>query len=104
MPLTLQEKNFCDHLDYESTHAPYEEGFPIPACNWMKAHRLVQEDIGNILMLRRGERKDVMLPEKPSKPYAPAWKTGEEAKRRNQELAEEADDATRTGRTPLTGD
>ena len=106
MPLTPQEKNFGDHLDYESTHAPYEEGVPVPACNWMKARGLVQPDIWNILMLRRWERKDVMLTPKPSEPYAPAWKTCQEAKQRNQELAEEFGDAEavrseRTGRTHL---
>jgi len=93
MPLTPQEKNFCDHLDYESTHAPYDKDpIPVPASNWMTAHDVAKTDIWNILMLRRWERKDVMLPEKPSESHAPAWKTGEEAKRRNQELAKEAED------------
>ena len=101
MPPTPQEKNFCDHLDYESTHAPYEEGVPVPACNWMTAHCLPQADIWNVLMLRRRERMDPMLPDKPSEPYAPAWKTAEEAKRRNWELAKEAEDAKRTGRPSL---
>jgi len=96
MPLTPQEKNFCDHLDYESTHAPYEEGVPVPACNWMTSHRLAQADILNILMLRRWERKDPMLPEKPSEPYAPAWETTEEARRRNKKFAKEAEDANPT--------
>lgn len=90
MPLTPQEKNFCDHLDYESTHAPYEEGVPVPAHNWMTIHGVFQSEIENVLMFRRWERKDVMLTPKPSEPYAPAWKTAEEARERNGELAEEA--------------
>ena len=96
MPLTAQEMVFCDHLDYESTHAPYEEGVPVPACNWMKARRLVQADIWNILMLRRWKRKDPMLPEKPSEPYASAWETAEDAKKRNKELAKEVEDVDPT--------
>ena len=92
MPLTPQEINFCDHLDYENSHVPADPGMPVPACNWMTAHRIQQSDIENILMHRRRERKDVMETPKPSEPYAPAWKTGEEAKRRNQELAKEAED------------
>lgn len=88
MPLTPEEINFCDHLDYENFHCP-EGKMPVPACNWMTAHGLPQQDIWNILMIRRWVRKDVMAPPEPPEPYAPAWKTGEEAKRRNQELAAE---------------
>ena len=93
MPLTPREKNFCDHLDYESTHAPYQEGVPAPASNWMTAHRISDSEICNILMLRRLERNDPMLPEEPSEPFAPAWRTPEKARRRNVELAEESRDA-----------
>ncbi len=96
MPLARQEKNFVDHLDYESTHAPYEEGVPVPARNWMTVHRVTEREIENILTIRRRERKDPMLPEKPLEPYTPGWKTGEEAKMRNQELAEEAEEADPT--------
>ena len=84
--LTPEEKNFCDHLDHEDTHAPYEKGVLTPACEWMKLHGLTQQDIWDVLMLRRRERKDVMLPEKPIQPYAAAWTTAEEAKSRNREL------------------
>ena len=101
MPLTSKEMNFCDHLDYENTHVPGDPGMPVPACNWMTAHRLSQREIWNILMLRRWERKDVMLPEKPTHPYEPAWETGEEAKKRNQELAKEAEDARPAGSPSL---
>jgi len=65
----------------------------------MTAHGLSQMDIWNILMLRRWERRDVMLPEKPSEPYAPVWKTGEEAKERNRELEEEFQDAAKAVRS-----
>lgn len=101
MPLTPQEENFCDHLDYENTHIPADPGMPVPACNWMTAHRLSQRRIWNILMLRRWERKDPMLPEEPPKPYAPAWNTAEEAERRNQKLEKEANDARPAGSPPL---
>jgi len=106
MPLTPQEKNFCDHLDYESTHAPYEEGVPVPARNWMTVHGVFQSEIENVLMFRRWERKDVMLTPKPYEPYAPAWKTAEEARRRNQELANEAKetDPTNPQALPRDGD
>lgn len=99
MPLTPQEKIFCDHLDYENVTCPGDPDLLVPACNWMTAHGLSQMDIWNILMLRRWERRDVMLPEKPSEPYAPVWKTGEEAKERNRELEEEFQDAAKAVRS-----
>jgi hypothetical protein len=91
-------------LDYESTRALYEEGVPVPARNWMAVHGVSQSEIENVLMLRRWERKDVMLPENPSESYAPAWETAEEAKRRNKELTKEADDARPAGIPPLGED
>lgn len=105
MPLTQQENIFVDHLDYEAFEITSNPGGPVPATNWMTAHRVVPMDIINILKLRRDERRELIIP-KPSEPYAPAWKTGEEAKERNQELAEEFRDAEavrseRTGRTHL---
>ena len=103
MPLTQQENNFVDHLDYESLELTGHPGMPVPACNWMTAHRLSAMEIINVLNLRRLERGTPEVKE-PTELYAPAWKTGEEAKRRNQELAEEADDAKRTGRTPHAED
>lgn len=102
MPLTSEEKNFCDHLDYENTHVPSINGFPVPASTWMTTHHLTQSCICNILMLRRVERGDPMLPEEPSEPFAPAWRTAGEARGRNVELAEEAKDA-RPDESPASG-
>jgi hypothetical protein len=103
MPLTTQEQVFCDHYDYEGTHSPYEESIPVPARNWMRAYRVQERDIENILRVRRRDREDSMLPEKPIEPFAPAWKTADEARRRNQDLAEEANDARPTG-SPTLGE
>jgi hypothetical protein len=96
MPLTPQEKVFCDHLDYENATCPGDPNLPVPACTWMTAHGLAQADIWNTLMIRRRERNDVMGPLEPVECCAPAWKTAEEARMRNLELIEEAKEADPT--------
>jgi hypothetical protein len=90
MPLTPEERNVCDHLDYEVTHHPGDPTMSIPAIEWRNNLALSSRDIENILTLRRRERKDVMaLPEKPEVSFIPVWATREEAKARNAELASE---------------
>jgi len=101
MPLTPQEKDFCDHFDYESQDL--SGGRPLPAHEWMKAHGVEEMDIWNILVLRERQRK-TPIAEKPEQPFELAWESDEQAKGRNQELAKEADDVKRTGRTPHADD
>ena len=98
MPLTPQEKNFCDHFDYESRDL--SKGQLLPAHEWMKAHGLGELEIFDIL-IARGRERTTAIAEDPEQPFAVAWKTANEARRRNQELAKEAEDAKRTGHTPL---
>ena len=57
MPLTPQERNFVDHLDHEAFELTSRVGGPIPATNWLTAHRVTTTDIVNILNLRRVERE-----------------------------------------------
>ena len=93
MPLTPQERNFVDHLDHEAFELTSRVGVPIPATSWLTAHRVTTPDIVNILNLRRVEREGPPWVPDLTEPYAPAWKTGEEAKERNRELEGELQDA-----------
>ena len=82
--LKPEEMNFAAHFDYESCNLG-EPGFPMPAHNWMTAHGVAELEIFNILAL--AERVNPgNIPEEPPEPFAPAWKTAEEAKQRNSEL------------------
>lgn len=88
MPLTQQEKNFVDHLDYEAIEATSGRSALIPATRWMIAHQVTSTDIVNVLNIRRFERGTPEVKE-PTEPYAPAWETAEKARERNSELEEE---------------
>lgn len=99
MPLTQQEKNFVDHLDREAFELASRVRVPIPATNWLTAHRVTTTDIVNILNLRRAEREGPPRVPDLTEPYAPAWKTGEEAKERNRELEGELQDAAKAVRS-----
>lgn len=89
MPLTPQEENFCNHFDYESRDL--SKGRPLPAHEWMKAHGVGEMDVWNVLLLQERQRK-TPIAEKPEQPFEPAWESAQQAKRRNRELVEEAND------------
>jgi len=83
--LTDKERVFCDHFDFESRDLTKPD---IPAHEWLKAHGLREMEIWEIL-IARGRERTTNLPEKPEEPFALAWETAEEARRRNREMLQE---------------
>jgi len=80
--LTQRERLFLDHLEYEELTLPDEH----PAADWLRKNGVTGASILPLVSIRTRERGGTLLHEKPPELFEPAWKTGEEARARAQEL------------------
>ena len=83
--LTEKERFFLDHLEFENLTAG--EGIPkaFPARNWLRDHRVFEDEIYILISIRSWERRTLMH-ELPEQPFEPPWKDGNEARQRSREL------------------
>ena len=83
--LTEKERIFLDHLEFENLTAGERIPKAFPARNWLRDHRVCEDEIYVLISIRSWERRTLMhvLPEQP---FEPPWKDGDEARQRSREL------------------